>query len=289
MINIPQFEDFLNEDMLYADKTNKPLFNSMEPMSPAIFLKVVKGIPDLTYSSSNFSKGVEAVKFLSKNLKVPLDVCVYRSAWNYGGNLVVLIGVKGMSRATYADGPFQYCSADSTRTPSYQFGHYFDGIRHPDGDMLETGSVVYGTYKAISKHDEVLQDIVKIFDAYEQKNGEYFNPRTAKKIIAERLKIENDWKKSKAKISPIFDEMWNYAKKLGITCNEPRLVLAHKEVRMRIDEPRQYRHENEYGGDTTSSKEYQKYSELSSKIYDLMETFAKKWNLKVSIAASWSY
>jgi hypothetical protein len=126
-------------------------------------------------------------------------------------------------------------------------------------------------------------------NAYEKKNGEYFNPKTAKKIIAERLKIETDWKKVKEKISPIFDEMWNNAKKLGITCNEPRLELKHKEVRMRIDEPRQYRHENEYGGDTTSSKEYQRYSMLSSKIHDLMETFAKKWNLKVSIAASWSY
>jgi hypothetical protein len=290
MINIPLFENFLNEDVIYAKGSNKPLFNSMEPMSPANFLKAIKGTPEGNETNSNFAKGVEAVKFLSKNLKVPIDVYVYRSDWNYGGTLVVVIAIKGMSRATYADGPFQYSCGDGTRGPSYQFGYYFDGIRHPEnGNMLETGSVTYGTYKSISKHNEVLQDIVGIFDAYEKKNGEYFNPRTAKKIIAERLKIENDWKKVKEKISPIFSEMWNHAKKLGITCNEPRLVLAHKEVRMRVDEPRQYRHENEYGGDTTSSKDYQKYSELSAKIYDLMESFAKKWNLEVSIAANWSY
>jgi hypothetical protein len=76
MINIPIFEDFINEDMLYT-KDKKPLFNSMEPMSPANFLKAIKGTPEGNETNTNFGKGIEAVKYLSKNLKVPLDVYVY--------------------------------------------------------------------------------------------------------------------------------------------------------------------------------------------------------------------
>lgn len=289
MINIPKFEDFINENMLYAKGTNKPLFNSMEPMTPANFLRAIKGV-DEGGPNSNFGKGVEAVKYLSKNLKVPLDVYVYRSEWNYGGNLVVVIGIKGMSRATYADGPFEYTSGNSTRGPQYSFGHYFDGLRHPeDGGPLLTGNVSHGSYKAISKHTEVLQDIVKIFDAYAEKNGAYFNPKQAQKLANERKRIEDDFRKLSSKIDPLYDEMKTYANKLRIEVRSPYLDLKNKEVRMRIDEPREYRHENEYGGNTTSTKEYSKFSTFQGRIIDQLEKFAKKYNLRLSVAANWSY
>ena len=287
MINIPKFEDFINEDMLYAKGSNKPLFNSMEPMSPANFLKAIKGI-DEGGPNSNFGKGIEAVKYLSKNLKVPIDVYVYRSEWNYGGNLVVVIAVKGMSRSTYADGPFQFSSGNGTTNPQYSFGHYFDGIRDRDGDMLKTGNVVYGGYKSISKFPEVLQDIVYIFDEYEKKMGAYFNPRQAQKLANDRKRIEDDFRKLSAKIDPLYSEMRTYASKLRIEVRSPYLDLKNREVRMRIDEPREYRHENEYGGNTTSSKEYSKFSTFQGRIMDQLEKFAKKYNLRLSVAASWS-
>jgi hypothetical protein len=284
--HVPSFEDFVNEDMLYSK--DKPLFNSMEPMSPANFLKAIKGTPEGSETNTNFGKGIEAVKFLDKNLKIPIDVYVYRSQWNYGGNLVVVIGIKGMSRSTTGDGPFQYTSGSSTGKPQYSFGHYFDGLKDEDGDMLVTGNMVYGGFKSIRNHAGVLQDIVNIFNQYEEKMGSYFNPKQAQKLANDRKRIQDDFRKLSSKIDPLYDEMRTYASKLRIEVRSPYLDLKNREVRMRIDEPREYRHENEYGGNTTSSKEYDKYSTFQAKIVDQLEKFAKKYNLRLSIAASWS-
>jgi hypothetical protein len=82
--------------------------------------------------------------------------------------------------------------------------------------------------------------------------------------------------------------MRTYASKLRIEVRSPYLDLKNREVRMRIDEPREYRHENEYGGNTTSSKEYSKFSTFQGRIMDQLEKFAKKYNLRLSVAASWS-
>ena len=83
--------------------------------------------------------------------------------------------------------------------------------------------------------------------------------------------------------------MKDIARKLGIDTRQPTLVMKHGEVRMKIDEPRQYRHPDEYGSDATMSKEYTKFEKLQSKIIDALQKFTDKHGLELSVAADWSY
>lgn len=288
------FEQFVNEKYIFDKINNEPLFDSEEKMSASDFLKRIKKSPEAKEalkSNLNFGEGIQAVKFLKKALPVRLEVRVYRSEWNYGGNLVVNIMVAGMGTSTYRDAPFSYSSGDSTRTPSYSVGHYFEGIPHPGSDKGKPteSSVVYGSYKSISNHQGMLEDIVALFKAYEAKYGAPFNPREAKKIAKKRARIESQFKTLSDKVSKDYYAMKDIARKLGIDTRQPQLVMKHNELRMKIDEPRQYRHPDEYGTDATMSKEYTKFERLQSKIIDKLQKFADKHGIELTVAASWSY
>jgi hypothetical protein len=292
MKHVGLYEQFVNEEFIFDKINNEPLFNQQEKMSASDFLKRIKNSPEAKQalkSNLNFGKGIKAVKFLKKALPVRLEVSVYRSEWNYGGNLVLSISVVGMGTATYKDAPLSYSSGDSTRGPGYSVGHYFEGLPNPNGGNPIEKYVTYGTYKAISKHDEMLEDIVKIFAEYEKKHGAPFNPREAKKIAKKRAAIEKQFNTLSDKVSKDYYAMKDVARKLGIDTRQPTLVMKHGEVRMKIDEPRQYRHPDEYGSDATMSKEYTKFEKLQSKIIDALQKFADKHGLELSVAADWSY
>ena len=288
------FEQFLNEEFIHDKISKEPIFKQNETMSASEFLRKIKKSPEVQKAiklNLTLGKGVEAVKYLKKNLPVKLDVTVTRSEWNYGGNLVLRISVAGMGHATYRDAPFSYSSGNSTSGPSYTFGHYFEGIPHPansNGKPI-SADMGYGSYKAISNHAGVLEDIVKIFKAYETKYGAPFNARLAKKIARERAKIKSQFETVSKRIQKDYNEMKKIARKLGITVREPRLVMKHKELRMRIDEPRKFRHPDEYDMDATMSKEYSKFEKLQAKITDKLQKFADKHDLTLSISADWSY
>jgi len=292
MKKVGLYEQFVNENFIFDKINNEPLFDSEEQMSASDFLKRIKKSPEAkeaVQKNLNFGKGITAVKYLKKALPVRLEVRVYRSEWNYGGNLVLTIGVVGMGTATYRDAPLSYSSGDSTRGPGYSVGHYFEGLKHPAGDKPIEKYVTYGTYKAISKHDEMLEDIVKIFKAYEQKHGSAFNPKEAKKMAKKRAAIESQFKTLNDKVSKDYYAMKDVARKLGIDTRQPQLVMKHNELRMKIDEPRQYRHPDEYSTDATMSKDYSKFEILQSKIIDKLQKFADKHGIELSVAASWSY
>lgn len=294
MKKVGLYEQFINENYIFDKINNEPLFDSNEKMSPSDFLRRVKKSPEAKKaikSKLNFGKGIEAVKFLKKALPVRLEVSVYRSAWNYGGGLVVSIGVAGMGTSTFRDAPLSYSSGDSTQTPSYSVGHYFEGIPHPGSDKGKPteSNVVYGSYKSISNHQGMLDDIVALFNAYEAKYGAPFNPREAKKIAKKRARIESQFKTLIDKVSKDYYAMKDVARKLGIDTRQPRLVMKHNELRMKIDEPRRYRHPDEYGTDATMSKDYSKFERLQSKIIGKLQKFADKHGLELSVGADWSY
>lgn len=294
MKKVGLYEQFVNEKFIFDKINNEPLFDSEETMSASDFLKRIKNSPEAKEAlkrNTNYGEGIQAVKFLKKALPVRLEVRVYRSEWNYGGNLVVRIGVVGMGTSTYRDAPLSYSSGDSTRTPSYSVGHYFEGLPHPGSDKGKPieSYVTYGSYKSISNHQGMLDDIVAIFKAYEAKHGAPFNPREAKKIAKKRAAIESQFKTLSDKVSKDYYAMKDIARKLGIDTRQPQLVMKHNELRMKIDEPRQYRHPDEYSTDATMSKDYSKFERLQSKIIGKLQKFADKHGIELSVAANWSY
>jgi hypothetical protein len=298
MKHIKIYEDFINESAInesaiFDEKDKQFLCNSGERMSASQFLKMARSsteIKSMANSSFNITKGVEAVKFLDKNLPVPIEVAVYRSEWNYGGNLFVHIGVKGLGFSTYSDAPLDYNSGSSTSGPSYSVGPYFNGLWVPEvsNSPIESGTY-YGSYKAISNHQGMLEDIVKIFNAYEKRYGYKFNVNQAKKDIKERQRVKETFKAAEPKLSKILNDLSPIARKLGISIGYPYLKDGAKELRMKVDEPREYRHPDEYGGDTTSNKEYAKYENLMSKMHTELDKIAKKIGYELSIAADWGY
>lgn len=293
MGHIKLYEQFVNESAILDAKDKQFLCNSGERMSASQFLRMAKSsteIKSMANGSFNITKGVEAVKFLDKNLPVPIEVAVYRSEWNYGGNLYIHVGVKGLGFSAYSDAPLDYNSGNSTSGPQFAVGPYFSGLWVPEvsNNPIE-GGTYYGSYKAISNHQGMLEDIVKIFDAYEKKYGYKFNVNQAKKDIKERQRVKETFKGAESKLSNIFNDLSPIARKLGIRVSFPYLKDGEKELRMKVDEPREYRHPDEYGGDTTSSKEYSKYENLMSKMHTELDKIAKKIGYQLSIAADWSY
>lgn len=294
MQRVKLFEQYLNENLIFDKINNQPLFKEGEVMTASKFLSIIKKSPEAKEaikSNRNFGEGIQAVKYLKSALPVRIEVSVYRSAWNYGGNLVLTIGVAGMGTETYSDAPFKYRSGANTTTPSYSVGHYFEGLPHPaaDGYKPVEANVTYGNSKSISNHQGMIEDIVGIFKAYEQKHGEPFDPRKAKQLAKQRAAIKKQFSTLEDRISKDYYAMRDVARKLGISTLMPNLVLKHKEIRMKIDEPRQYRHPDEYATDATMSKDFAKYEKLQGKIVDKLQKFADKHNLEVSVAAGWSY
>jgi hypothetical protein len=289
MKNFPDYNDFLNETLVFDEVSKIQIFNSDELLSPnEFFAKVKKSIEAsrAVNGSSNFGKGIQAVKFLKDNLPVPLEIQVYRSKWNYGGNLCLNIGVKGMGKS-----PFYYHSGNSTETQSYSFGKYFDGLV-VDGFKEPIQSMVrYGSYKSISHHDEMLQDIVNVFKAYESKFGKPFSVATAMKLEKESEKIKTVFKSTESKINPLYNELSSVANKLGISVGYPFLSEKNREIRFKINEPRMYRHPDEYGEraeKALSSKEYTNFEKLVNKIHDILEKTGKQIGYSVDVSARWN-
>lgn len=201
------------------------------------------------------------------------------------------ICVKGMGTAVYRDAPFSYRSGNSTENQSYSFGKYFDGLI-VDGYKSPVQSVVsYGGYKSICNHDEMLQDIVNVFKAYETKFGKPFSVATAMKLAKESEKIKTVFKSVDSKINPLYNELNSVANKLGISVGYPYLSEKDREIRFKVNEPRMYRHSDEYGEraeKALASKEYTSFEKLVSKIRDILEKTGKQIGYSVDISASWN-
>ena len=61
--------------------------------------------------------------------------------------------------------------------------------------------------------------------------------------------------------------------------------MKKKTVDMRVDTPREFRHQDEYDEDSKRMKLYSNWEEKESMIYELLENFAKKYGMEFTMSA----
>lgn len=286
-------------DIIYDEMTREPLFNEGEPYTLRQFIKIAKKSAegkDAYKRQSNFGKGILLAEYLRKNIPgiaKSMKATVYRSAWNYGGNLTVTIALRGKS---YSQQIFKFSSSNSTRQPNYSFATMFNGtIKPSDPGTRETDfdmGTIHGSYQSISNFDKFMEDIVGVFNDFERVHGKPFDVKTALAEFKAQDKIKADWAKLEPKIDKQYDIAKENAKKVSrwIELRSPRLSISNKAVYYKTDEPRELRHPDEYGDSADrmlSSKEYIKYENAQAKISDLIEPFCKKHGYEFVWAASW--
>lgn len=286
-------------DIIYDEMTREPLFNQGEPYTLRQFIKIAKKSAEgkKAYKGSyNFGKGIQLAEYLRKNIPgiaKSMKATVYRSAWNYGGNLTVTIALRGKSLDQRI---FNFNSADSTRQPSYSFATMFNGtIKPSDPGKKQTNfgmGIIHGSYQSISNFDKFMEDIVGVFNDFERVHGKPFDVKTALAEFKAQDKIRAEWAKLEPKIDKQYAIAKENAKKVSgwIELRSPRLSIADKTVYYKTDEPRELRHPDEYGDSADrmlSSKEYIKYENAQAKISDLIEPFCKKHGYEFVWAASW--
>jgi hypothetical protein len=222
-----------------------------------------------------------------------MKATVYRSAWNYGGNLTVTIELGGKS---YNQTIFKFNSANSTRQPTYSFATMFNGTIKPSDPgkpQRDFGmGTIHGSYQSISNFDKFMSDIVGIFNDFERVHGVAFDVKTALAEFKKQDKIRKEWAKLEPKIEKQYAIAKENAKKVSgwIELRSPRLSMGDKAVYYKTDEPRELRHPDEYGDSADrmmSSKEYTKYENAQAKISDLIEPFCNKHGFEFVWAASW--
>jgi len=285
------FESFINEGFILDAIDNEPLFQEEEFITLSKFLaicrKSAEGKKAIKYNS-NFGKGIQMAENLKKNSKLPFQARVYRTAWNYGENLVVIITLKGDDRRDF----FEFNSQNSTRSPQYTFGKVFTGTRTQDNDTFEIGSM-YGSYKSISNYKEVMLDVLHIFNDFERVNGSPFDLKSAVKIQKAKAKVRSEWSKVEDKLDKVYYEAKDLARKVSrdITMRIPTLKDNNTVVFFKHSEPRELRHPDEYGERAEkmmSSKEYDKYERTIGKVVDIAQKFADKHKLEFVWGANYN-
>ena len=284
---------------LLDEITREPLFEQGEPYTLRQFIKIAKKSAEgkKAYKGSyNFGKGIQLAEYLRKNmpggLANKMKATVYRSAWNYGGNLTVTIKLKAGDKEI-----FSFSSANSTRQPTYSFSDIFKGTIKPSNPgkpiYKDWGmGVIHGSYQSISSFDEFMSDIVGVFKDFERVNGVPFDLKGA--IAAEKIRVKAvaAWRKIEPKVEKQYDIAKEAARNAhrGISIRMPYIRSAEKRVYYKTDEPRELRHPDEYGErayDVLDGKDYTKYENAQSKISDLIEAFCKKHGYEFVWAASW--
>ena len=194
-------------ELLYDEMTREPLFNQGEPYTLRQFIKIAKKSAEgkKAYKGSyNFGKGIQLAEYLRKNIPgiaKSMKATVYRSAWNYGGNLTVKIELRGKS---YSQQIFSFNSANSTRQPTYSFATMFNGtIKPSDPGKRQTDfgmGTIHGSYQSISNFDKFMSDIVGVFNDFERVHGKPFDVKTALAEFKAQDKIRAAWNKLEPKI-----------------------------------------------------------------------------------------
>ena len=277
-------------------ETNEVIFDDDASYSLRQFIKIAKKSPEgkkMYKGDYNFGKGIKLAELLKKELPQHKFQCrVYRTAWNYGGNLNVSIDLRGKD---YNSKVFSFSSADSTKQPRYSFSELFNGTIKPSDGSVETDwgmGTIHGSYQSISRYDEFMSDVVGVFKDYERVHGVAFDMKVALAAFKANAKISKAWSKLEPKIEKQYAIAKENAKKVSgwIQLRAPRLKTADKKVYYKTDEPRELRHPDEYGDSADAmlnSKEYIKYEKAQAKISDLIEDFCSKHGFEFVWAASW--
>jgi hypothetical protein len=277
-------------------ENNEVIFDDEASYSLRQFIKIAKKSHEgkkMYKGDYNFGKGIKLAEVLRKELPQHKFECrVYRTAWNYGGNLIVSIELKGKD---YKSKVFSFSSADSTKQPRYSFSDVFNGTIKPSDGSVEKDwgmGTIHGSYQSISQYDKFMTDIVGVFKDYKRVNGVEFDMKVALAEFKKNAKILADWNKLEDKIFKQYTVAKENARKVHrhIELRQPRLKVADKKVYYKTDEPRELRHPDEYGDyadEMLNSKEYAKYENAQAKISDIIEKFCAKHGFEFVWAANW--
>ena len=284
----------LENEILYDTETREPIFIQGEKLTLSKFLAKARKSAEAKKAykwDSNFGKGMKMAEALKKNLNhLPFVCTVYRSAWNYGENLMVDIKLGGKN---YNETMFKFGSANSTRQPTYSFSPIFQGTT-----KLSTGKVedqwdmgtIHGSYQSISSFDKFIDDVVHVFNDYERVNGEPFSFKSAMKAFKEKAKLRQAWNKIEPKLEKEYYAAKENARKVSrwIEMRMPRLDTDKKTVYFKHDEPREFRHPDEYGEvPEMETKEYAKYEKHIANVSNILDKFCNKFGVELVWAASW--
>ena len=298
-MELKSLNNFITEGSsdVFDEQTRELLFPANEVYTLRQFIKIAKKSAegkDQYKRQSNFGKGILLAEYLRKNmpggLANKMKASVYRTEWNYGGNLVVTIKLNAGDKEIFA-----FNSANSTRQPTYSFNTMFNGTIKPSDPgkpiYKDWGmGVIHGSYQSISNFDKFMADIVGVFKDFERVNGQPFDLKGAIAAEKARKKEVAAWRKIEPKVEKQYDIAKENASKVSyyIKLRMPYIRSAEKKIYYKTDEPREFRHPDEYGEvPELDTKEYAKYEKAQAKISDLIEAFCKKHGYEFVWAASW--
>ena len=286
----------INETKVLDEETNDEIFDSETYYTISKVLAIArksKECKEQYKRESNFGNGLQLAERLKKEFpKIQFKCRVYRSEWNYGGNLCLSIELRGKS---WKHEVFKFQSNNSTRRPNYSFAKLFNGTKKVSTGKVEDEwgmGIVHGSYQSISSFDKFMDDIVGVFKDYKRVNGVEFDMKNILAGFKAGDKILAEW----SKLKPRIEKQYDIAKASGrkahrrIELRMPYIRTAEKKVYYKTDEPRELRHPDEYGQsayDIIDGRDYAKYEAAQAKISDMIEKFCKKHNFEFVWAASW--
>ena len=286
----------INEDVILDKETDDEIFDSETYYTISKVLAIArksKECKEAYKRESNFGNGLQMAERLKKEFpKIQFKCRVYRSEWNYGGNLCLSIELRGKS---WKHEVFKFQSNNSTRKPNYSFAKLFNGTKKVSTGKVEDEwgmGIVHGSYQSISSFDKFMDDVVGVFKDYKRVNGVEFDMKTILAGFKANDKILAEW----TRLKPRIEKQYDIAKASGrkahrrIELRMPYIRTAEKKVYYKTDEPRELRHPDEYGESAYNiidGRDYAKYEAAQAKISDMIEKFCKKHNFEFVWAASW--
>ena len=286
----------INETKVLDKETEDEIFDSETYYTISKVLAIArksKECKEQYKRKSNFGNGLQMAERLKKEFpKIQFKCRVYRSEWNYGGNLCLSIELRGKS---WKHEVFKFQSNNSTRRPNYSFAKLFNGTKKISTGEVEDEwgmGIVHGSYQSISNFDKFMDDVVGIFKDYKRVNGVEFDMKTILAGFKAGDKILAEWTRLKPRIEKQYDVAKASARKAHrrIELRMPYIRTAEKKVYYKTDEPRELRHPDEYGQsayDIIDGRDYAKYEAAQAKISDIIEKFCKKHNFEFVWAANW--
>ena len=286
----------INEDVILDKETDDEIFDSETYYTISKVLAIArksKECKEAYKRESNFCNGLQMAERLKKEFpKIQFKCRVYRSEWNYGGNLCLSIELRGKS---WKHEVFKFQSNNSTRKPNYSFAKLFNGTKKVSTGKVEDDwgmGTVHGSYQSISSFDKFMDDVVGVFKDYKRVNGVEFDMKTILAGFKANDKILAEW----TRLKPRIEKQYDIAKASGrkahrrIELRMPYIRTAEKKVYYKTDEPRELRHPDEYGESAYNiidGRDYAKYEAAQAKVSDMIEKFCKKHNFEFVWAASW--
>lgn len=243
--------------------------------------------PELKYDKSTI-KTIKTLVLMAKKYKFPMGFMMttgYRDVHGYIQKNITAYVKKLEHHAPR----WRFSVQDYKGRNQWQLDKYDAGIESARGPMENLPKSGY-TYRS---PENMLKAADEDMSLWFRRHGP-INSKEINRENAQWFKRVERWKKIKARVEPRLSKFRNVTRKLGIKTRDPIMQRANKEIFWQIEEPREYRHPDEYGDDgygdsPLQSKDYQMFQKLEDQLSTVYEKFAKKIGYKLVIAGSKSY